>query len=374
MSNTSQVAYSMQKAGTHLIRVAIVDDNKSTVASLSAVLAYSHKSRIVFTARSGIDFLEKIKSLDSGELPDVVIMDVNMPGMSGVEAVRQGKILYPSVKYLMLTVFDDDETLFEAIRAGASGYLLKEERASVIAAHIEGLMEEGSVPMTSRIARKTLDLLASSDKPITGARITELEGLSSREKDVLYLMVEGLEYKEIADKLSISPHTVRKHISNIYDKLHISSKAQAIRLMQGTRTSTITSTGTRHRILLVDDHQIILDSLGMMMGTMPDIEVIGKINDPGAVMEFVRQHDVELIITDLSMPQIDGLQLAKLIKDEFPQIKIVLLTVSESDVHIHEAMAIGVEGYILKKANKEQLNTAVRTVISGERYFQDIIL
>ncbi len=363
----------MEKAVTGLIRVALVDDNKSTVASLNSFLAYSPKTRVVFTAKSGQDFLEKIKNTPHADFPDVVIMDVNMPGMSGIETVLHAKALYPAVKFLMLTVFDDDDTLFEAIRAGASGYLLKDERTANIIAHIENLMEEGSVPMSPRIARKTLDLLATSSKPIPGTRIVQLEDLSAREKDVLYLLVDGLEYRDIGEKLHISPHTVRKHISNIYEKLHISSKAQAIRLMQGTRPAPVTSTMTKHKILLVDDHQIILDSLSMMMGTIPDMQVAGKINDPRAVDEFLKENEVELMITDISMPHMDGLQLAAMVRENHPLVRILILTVSESEEQVKEAQRLGVEGYILKKASKDELSNAVRTIMSGNPFYSTTI-
>ncbi len=361
--------YTMQKAGTHLIKVAIVDDNKSTVASLNEFLSYSPKTKVVFTARSGQEFLVKMKMISPEDFPDVVIMDVNMPGQSGIEVVRHGKAVYPSIKFMMLTVFDDEETLFEAIKAGASGYLLKDERTNVIIAHIESLMEDGSVPMSPRIARKTLEMLATTSKPVVGTQVVELQDLSAREKDVLYLMVDGLEYRDIGHKLNISPHTVRKHISNIYEKLHITSKTQAIRLMQGNRSSYPESTSAKNKILLVDDHQIILDSLSMMIGTVTDMEVIGKISDPREVLHFLERSPVDVMITDLSMPHMDGLALAKLIRDKIPEIKILILTVSETLEHIQQAKTIGVEGYILKKANKEELSTAIRTIIGGEKYY-----
>jgi|GEM_PF-18809 len=366
-----QMTHKQQAQG---IRVAIVDDNKATVQSLSEVLNYNPKTTVSFIARSGIEFLEKIKSIHPDQFPDVVIMDVNMPVMNGIEAVRQGKILYPEVKFLMLTVFDDEDTLFEAIRAGASGYLLKDERASVILSHIENLMEDGSSPMSPRIARKTLDLLAASGKPIAGKQIVELKDLTAREKDVLYLLVDGLEYRDISERLHISPHTVRKHISNIYEKLHISSKAQAIRLMQGTLTAPPATLTGRHKILLVDDHQIILDSLSMMMGTFNDIEVTGKINDPREVLHFLEQHPTDLMISDINMPHMDGLHLAKLVRAQFPEIKILMLTVSESADQVKEAVRIGVEGYILKKANKDELSTAIHTIMDGHRYFSQSLL
>ncbi len=358
-----------QKKQEHTIRVALVDDNKSTIQSLNEVLTYHAKTGVAFIARSGEEFLEKIKTIPADHFPDVVIMDVNMPGMNGIEAVRQGKLLYPEVKFLMLTVFDDEDTLFDAIRAGASGYLLKDERSSVILSHIETLMEDGSAPMSPRIARKTLDLLAASAKPIPGTQIVELRDLSSREKDVLYLLVDGLEYRDISERLHISPHTVRKHISNIYEKLHISSKAQAIRLMQGTLTAPPSTMTGRHKILLVDDHQIILDSLSMMMSTFHDMEVAGKINDPREVIHFLKQHPADLMITDISMPHLDGLQLAEIVRSGYPEIKILMLTVSESEEQVKAAVRIGVEGYILKKANKDELSTAIRTIMSGNHYF-----
>ncbi len=364
----------MQKAITNLIKVAIVDDNKSTVSSLNEFLSYSPKTRVVLTARSGPDFLEKIKSISPKEFPDVVIMDVNMPGMSGIEVVRHGKALYPAIKFIMLTVFDDEDTLFEAIKAGASGYLLKDERTSVIISHIESLMEDGSVPMSPRIARKTLDLLATSSKPVAGTQIVELQDLSSREKDVLYLLVDGLEYRNIAEKLNISPHTVRKHISNIYEKLHISSKAQAIRLMQGSRTSLSSSTMIKHKILLVDDHQIILDSLSMMMNTIADMEVMGKISDPREVESFLDQYPVDLMITDISMPHMDGLQLSTIVREKHPEIKILVLTVSEAAEQVKQANKLGIEGYILKKANKNELSNAIRTIMAGENYYGQTLL
>ena len=356
----------MEKSNAEKINVAIVDDSKSILSTLQQFISYSPSTRFAFSARSGEEFLEKMKALPASELPQVVIMDVNMPGMSGIEAVRHGTALYPGVKFLMLTVFDDDDTLFEAIRAGASGYLLKDERTAVIISHIESLMSDGSVPMSPRIARKTLDLLASGDKSIPGSQIVELRDLSSREKDVLYLMVEGYEYRQIAEKLSISPHTVRKHISNIYEKLHITSKAQAIRLMQGTTHAPSSSVTTRHRILLVDDHQIILDSLSMMLGTISDMDIIGKISDPREVEAFLATQEVDIMITDISMPHMNGLQLSARIRELYPEIRVLVLTVSESDEQVSEARRLGIEGYILKKANKETLTQAIRKIMKGE--------
>jgi DNA-binding NarL/FixJ family response regulator len=359
----------MQKISSDLIKVGIVDDNKATVASLQEVLSYAQKIKVVLTARSGAELFEKLKYTDAESLPDIIVTDVNMPGMSGIEVVRQGKALYPSIRFMMLTVFDDEDTLFEAIKAGASGYLLKEERSAAIIHHIEQLMEDGSVPMSSRIARKTLDLLAQSSPAVSGHQVVQLEGLSAREKDVLYLLVDGLEYKEIAARLVISPHTVRKHIANVYEKLHISSKAQAIRLLQGNKQMAETGGRKRHKLLLVDDHQIILDSLAMMISTIGDCEITGKICDPTDVIPFLADNVVDLIISDISMPKMDGLLLAAQVKKQFPAIRMLMLTVSEAPEQVHRAHALGIEGYVLKKTNKEELTNAIRQIMSGESFY-----
>jgi DNA-binding NarL/FixJ family response regulator len=214
---------------THPIKVAIVDDNKSTVASMAEFINYSDKTTMVLRAYSGAKLLEELKNCSEEKFPDVVITDVDMPGMDGIEVVRHGKALYPDLKFLMLTVYDDEDTLFDAIKAGASGYLMKDERIPIIIDHIEQLVFNGSVPMSPRIARKTLQLLARSDRNKSDNLPDQPFNLSKREQEVLQLLVEGKNYKSIASELVISPNTVRKHISNIYRKLHISSKAQAIR-------------------------------------------------------------------------------------------------------------------------------------------------
>ncbi len=158
-------------------------------------------------------------------------MDIEMPEMKGTEAVKYARQIYPDLKFLMLTVFDDDDMIFEAIKNGASGYLLKDEKISTIIDHIHQLLEISGAPMSPSIARKALSLLSRAHinenddvKDNISARLSE------RECDVLKLVVEGKDYKAIAEKLFLSTHTIRKHIANIYDKLHVSSKAQVINM------------------------------------------------------------------------------------------------------------------------------------------------
>jgi DNA-binding NarL/FixJ family response regulator len=214
------------------IPIAIVDDSSQNRLFLAEQIRHSEDIVICFTAKNGVDFLEKMKATASNLHPAIVLMDIEMPEMNGIETVGYGRQLYPDLKFLMLTVFDDDEKIFEAIKNGASGYLLKDEKTSTIIDHIQQLSDIGGAPMSPSIARKALSLLSrSSISDTVAANKNDLtERLSDRECDVLKLVVEGKDYRAIAEKLFLSTHTIRKHIANIYEKLHVSSKAQVINL------------------------------------------------------------------------------------------------------------------------------------------------
>lgn len=209
------------------ISIAIVDDKLQSRISLSEKIIYTKEIVVLFTANNGEDFLEKMKTLKAG-YPQAVLMDIEMPLINGIEAVAIGASLYPDVKFLMLTVFDDEDKIFEAIQAGASGYLLKDEPVDKIIYSIKEMVNEGGAPMSPGIARKTFTILSKAN--LTENTHEEQHVLSSREMEILKLLVEGYDFRGTAEKLSISPHTVRKHIGNIYEKLHVNSKAQAIRL------------------------------------------------------------------------------------------------------------------------------------------------
>ena len=212
----------------NFIRIAIVDDKQPNRVSLNERLNAAHAYEVVFMAVNGDDFLDKMKTCPPEARPQIVLMDIDMPVMDGIETVKRSKQLYPEVQYLMVTIFDDDEKIFEAIKAGASGYLLKDESGQVISDAIKEVIEFGGAPMSPRIARKELNLLMNASIP-TDKKEEQTE-LSTREMDILNLMVEGCDYRQVAEKLNISPHTVRKHIANIYDKLHVCSKVEAVKI------------------------------------------------------------------------------------------------------------------------------------------------
>jgi DNA-binding NarL/FixJ family response regulator len=217
---------------TNMTYIAIVDDKKLIRRALEERFALETNYKVLFTAENGKDFLEQMMVARKSISPDVILMDIDMPIMTGIEAVSKAKDIYPQTKFLMLTIFDEDDKIFEAIQSGAHGYLLKDEPLENIKAAIRNLLDDGGAPMSPSIARKALNLLMHAKMSPKDEKELNHEDykLSEREKEVLKYLVDGLEYKEIADKLSTSPNTIRNQITNIYKKLHVTSKAQAIRI------------------------------------------------------------------------------------------------------------------------------------------------
>lgn len=216
------------------IQIAIVDDNAGNRKIIKDKLLHKTGFEITLVAENGKDFLEKMKPLPADKTPDVVLMDLEMPEMDGVDAVAAGSYLYPSVKFVMLTIFDDEEKIFKAIKAGAFGYLLKEESAENIAEVLIQMHENGVGPISPGIAHKILQLVQNNNvsflqKSTAGKEKTPFN-LTEREQEILKLLVQGRLYKEIGNRLGISPNTAKKHVLNIYSKLHVNSKAQALAL------------------------------------------------------------------------------------------------------------------------------------------------
>lgn len=221
--------------------IAIVDDKKHLSAMLSQKLSETGKYEVLFTAENGQEFLEKMREARQSVSPDVILMDIDMPVMNGIEAVRQGKNRYPQSKYLMLTIFDEDDKIFNAIKAGANGYLLKDEPIEKIKEAIINLLNDEGAPMSPSIARRALNLLMGATVDLQNLKPkTDLDEfkLTEREKEVLTLLVQGLEYKEIGAQMGVSPNTIRNHIANIYKKLHVTSKSQAVRVFLGDKSES----------------------------------------------------------------------------------------------------------------------------------------
>lgn len=208
-----------------MIKVAIAEDNSLLAKSIQEKLSFfDQEIKFKFRGMNGKDFLEKI---DQDPNVDVVLMDIQMPEMNGIEATQIMSDRYPHIKVIMLTVLDDENHIFQAIQAGANGYILKDEPPQKLR---DGIVEilEGGAPMSAGIALKAMRLLRN---PLTDADLKPVEqptDLSIREVEVLQQLSKGLDYKQIATNLFISPATVRKHIENIYFKLHAHNKVEAI--------------------------------------------------------------------------------------------------------------------------------------------------
>lgn len=204
------------------MKIVIIDDNSFLISSIKEKLSFFEEIQIKFTAANGADLIEK---LEKNSNIDVLLMDIEMPIMNGIEATLVVKQKYPQIKIIMLTVFDNDENIFNAIKAGADGYLLKDVNPHAL---FNGIVEtlNGGAAMNPSIALKTLKLLRN---PVTFEDLDkEKINLSSREIDVLEQLAQGLSYTVIAENLFLSPSTVRKHIENIYSKLQVHSKLEAV--------------------------------------------------------------------------------------------------------------------------------------------------
>lgn len=203
------------------IKIAIAEDNSFLLKSIADKLTLIGGNTIKFSAENGRVLLDKLK--DNHNI-DIVLMDIQMPEMDGIAATEEVKKKYPHIKIIMLTVFDDDENIFRAIQAGADGYLLKETGPEELENSLNEILS-GGAPMTPIIAAKALALLR---QPPQFALEKEENPLSSRETEVLTQLSKGLNYQEIAENLIISPSTVRKHIENIYRKLQVRNKMEAV--------------------------------------------------------------------------------------------------------------------------------------------------
>ena len=204
-------------------KIAIVDDNSFLINAVKEKLSFFDDLEIKFTALNGSDLLNQ---LENNHNIDVILMDIEMPVLNGIETTGVVKQKYPHIKIIMLTVFDNDEHIFNAIKAGADGYLLKEVNAKDLC---EGIYEtlNGGAAMTPSIALKTLKLLRN---PVSfnASENQEIIKLTDREVQVLEQLSTGLSYNVIADNLFLSSGTIRKHIENIYKKLQVHNKLEAV--------------------------------------------------------------------------------------------------------------------------------------------------
>lgn len=205
-----------------MINVVIIEDIKEIREGLQILIDGSVGFRCSQTFSTAEEALEKLPAL----APDVALMDINLPGINGIEAVRRLKIQCNNTQFIMSTVYEDDESIFESLKAGASGYLLKKTAPLKILDSIQEVYDGGS-PMSGQIARKVISSFQQKDS------IENSELLTPREKEILKSLARGLRYKEIASEFNIGIETVRSHARNIYEKLQVQSRTEAINKIKG---------------------------------------------------------------------------------------------------------------------------------------------
>jgi DNA-binding NarL/FixJ family response regulator len=202
------------------LRILLVDDHDLFRKGIGRLIDSQPDLEVVGEAQDGKEGLEQARALD----PDVILMDIEMPQWNGVEATRRIKLERPAIRVVMLTVSDEDENLFAAIRAGASGYLLKSVKPEELFRRLRGVLR-GEAAISPVMAAKILQEFARLDQSTPTPR--SIEGLSPRETEVLGLVAKGLTNREIGEQLHIAENTVKNHLRNILDKLHLSNRAQA---------------------------------------------------------------------------------------------------------------------------------------------------
>ena len=203
------------------IKICIVEDLKDVREGITSLLTFDERFEVLSAYPNAEIATEELPAWQ----PDIVIMDINLPGMSGIDCIKKVKALCPQTQFMMFTIYEADDKVFEALSAGASGYLLKKTTLSKI---VDALIElyEGGSPMSTQIARK---VIKSLQKPSEVPEESKL--LTKKEHEVLNLLSKGHLYKEIADFLKISESTVKKHIHSIYNKLHVNNRTEAINKM-----------------------------------------------------------------------------------------------------------------------------------------------
>jgi DNA-binding NarL/FixJ family response regulator len=217
------------------VTVSIVEDHQGTRESLVALLKAEPSMKCLGAHGSGEAAVKAIPI----EKPDVAIVDINLPGMSGIECVARLKTQMPSLQLLMLTTYQQSDIIFDSLRAGASGYLLKNMSHSELIQAVEQV-HAGGAPMSTQIARKVVEHFRSVSQPSS-----EVDRLSPREQEVLAMLAKGFLYKEIGDNLGITLNTVRMHLRHIYEKLHVRSRTEAtVKFLGGDAKAGHTQTGS----------------------------------------------------------------------------------------------------------------------------------
>jgi len=200
------------------VTVSIVEDLDEVREALERLINQSEKFSLIDSFQNAEQAEKKIPL----QSPDIVIMDINLPGMSGIECITRIKDKCADTQFIMFTIYEDDEKVFEALKAGAHGYLLKKTPREKLLEALEELQNGGS-PMSTNIARKVIEAFEKKNQPVE-----ELNSLTNKERQILELLARGFLYKEIADQLKLTRNTIKQHIHHIYEKLHVQNRTEAL--------------------------------------------------------------------------------------------------------------------------------------------------
>lgn len=215
------------------MKIGIVEDNRIIAQQLIERLSTVTDIQILFHAENGLEALSQLETIS--ERPDILLMDIEMPKMNGIETTFKVKSHYPDIKIIILTVFDQEEAIFKSIQAGATGYLLKDEKLPRLLQAFQDVTE-GGAPMSPMVAQKTLAMMLnnSQEKSIKTVKNSDNTILTKRELEILEFLSKGFKNQAIADTLFVSLSTVKKHIENIYSKLHLNSRVELVNWYRNT--------------------------------------------------------------------------------------------------------------------------------------------
>jgi DNA-binding NarL/FixJ family response regulator len=360
---------------SQVTRVLVVDDHEVFSEALEMFLGRQPDIRLVGSARDADEAMALL-----GEEPDVVLMDLDMPGTDGIEATRRIRDAAPDAKVVLLTGVDRPEAIVEALSAGACGYVPKSRAVDEVLDVVRRAAAGEIVMSASDLTSVVEQLRGSQDEGL--ARVTP------RETQVLQALAAGETAAQVAESLGISTLTVHSHVKAILAKLGVHSTIEAVTLAWrhglaptsrpgpvASRPSPLerqsrTSAFAPARVLVVEDHPLLRSIIRIACEQTPGLEMVGELDDGSTALEACRELSPDVVLLDLSLPgELQGLDLARAIRSEGLPVRILILTARTDQEALFESVIVGVEGYLEKASGVRVIADALSRVAGGERVF-----